>query len=312
MAEKCGETEIPTTAQDKRRALKKRLMWPFKQETVASMINTLDGLQANVQSAVQLLGIETNYRGQQSLETSITRVEHFQVQALTTMQQGFTDLSQGRMSSNEAVKLLDESKQMCSQLANMEKKLDMLLVVDNVYHTQSPTKPCASQARRISSRCTCRKTRQTQRWWWGLFDLETTRETEHSPTCQLSRYGNTTFTFQADCKSLTRLLNLEIRAGVSYMRMSGCYSMQPMLTVRPIVPMTSPSFAPLYGIKNKMGCTCRREDLYCRWCGTAAAAPSLLQTALNEAIQSFHDGTASPYDTTERGVSVLNLADQAP
>lgn len=57
MAAKCGELAVPTTLQDKKRTFKKRLLWPFRQETVASMVSTLDGLQANVQLAVQLLNM---------------------------------------------------------------------------------------------------------------------------------------------------------------------------------------------------------------------------------------------------------------
>ncbi len=57
MADKCGESVVPESVHDRRRTFKKRLLWPFRQETVASMLSTLDGLQANVQLAAQLLNM---------------------------------------------------------------------------------------------------------------------------------------------------------------------------------------------------------------------------------------------------------------
>ncbi|KAJ4991348.1 hypothetical protein SVAN01_03246 [Stagonosporopsis vannaccii] len=55
MAVKFGGLTVPATVQDKKQILKKRLLWPLRQETVAGMVSTLEGLQADVQLAVQLL-----------------------------------------------------------------------------------------------------------------------------------------------------------------------------------------------------------------------------------------------------------------
>lgn len=163
-----------------------------------------------------------------------------------------------------------------------------------------------------SSDCTCRRKRYTQRLWagfGGLFEVEVTKETEHKPSCRFFRFGSTALVCQTNCKFLKRLLNVEIEAGVSYMQMSGLYTIQPTLTVKPIVSDDSPAFRPIYTFTKTMGCACSYlpTRIYCSWCGSTARAPSDLQTALDEIVQSFRSGLASPHVTTEDGVSVLDV-----
>jgi hypothetical protein len=57
MAQKCGETALPHSSKDTRRILEKRLLWPFKQNTLTNLRTALDELQANVQLAVQVVDL---------------------------------------------------------------------------------------------------------------------------------------------------------------------------------------------------------------------------------------------------------------
>lgn len=200
---------------------------------------------------------------------------------------------------------------MCSQLDNAEKKSDLLLVIGDGHPTQVGSTRKVDRPAKSSSTCTCRKKRRTALWrlgFGGLFDIEVTKETEHKPACDFYQHGSTTFAFQTDYKLLRQLLKLEIKTGVSYMRTSGLYSIQPTLTVRPIVSRDSPTFAPIYTLNRRLGCTCLVTTLYCRRCVSSTRAHLDLQIALNEIIQSFRSGKASPYDTTENGLSVLNVS----
>jgi len=164
-----------------------------------------------------------------------------------------------------------------------------------------------------SSDCTCRRKRYTQRLWagfGGLFEVEVTKETEHSPSCSFLRFGSIALVCQADCRFLKRLLNIEIKAGISYIQTSGLYTIQPTLTVKPIVSDDSPAFSPIYTLRKILGCACEGSvwRIYCPWCGSTTRAPSDLQRALDEIVQSFRSGLASPHATTEKGVSVLDVS----
>jgi hypothetical protein len=48
MPKKYGERSVPITFEDRKQLLKKRLLWPFRQETVVGVTSTLDGLQTNL------------------------------------------------------------------------------------------------------------------------------------------------------------------------------------------------------------------------------------------------------------------------
>lgn len=51
---KYGQLTPPTSVEARRRLLKKRLFWPFKRDALMSLRDTLDGLQANLQVALQV------------------------------------------------------------------------------------------------------------------------------------------------------------------------------------------------------------------------------------------------------------------
>lgn len=184
MATKCGENTAPVTLKDRARLLKKRMLWPLRQETLVSLRGTLDGLQANVQIAVQLLDMysflslfhltrtmlitcdsdagDRVFRSLQITTTTVSthsatveRLLNKQCAALGTIQQGMNDLSQGRFSTDEAARLLRESQQISSQLEDVEQKLAMLLSASQSQQLQfdsSPQRPHCSSRQALGKR----------------------------------------------------------------------------------------------------------------------------------------------------------------
>ncbi|KAF2117923.1 hypothetical protein BDV96DRAFT_685560 [Lophiotrema nucula] len=55
---KCGETKIPGTLKDRANMARKRLLWPFKRDTLKDLQGTLDRLQHNLQLSLKILGID--------------------------------------------------------------------------------------------------------------------------------------------------------------------------------------------------------------------------------------------------------------
>lgn len=53
--EKYGNLAVPTSREDKIRALRKRTLYPFKRATLQDLNNTLEELQANLQLAMNVL-----------------------------------------------------------------------------------------------------------------------------------------------------------------------------------------------------------------------------------------------------------------
>lgn len=55
MIKKCGECQMPAARADRVKLVKRRLLYPFRKETLNEMHATLDRLQSNVNLAAQLL-----------------------------------------------------------------------------------------------------------------------------------------------------------------------------------------------------------------------------------------------------------------
>ncbi|KAF2176158.1 hypothetical protein K469DRAFT_608033 [Zopfia rhizophila CBS 207.26] len=54
-AKRCGDTALPATGEDRVRLMKKRLLFPFRRDTLQDLHVTLDRLQDNLNSIIQAL-----------------------------------------------------------------------------------------------------------------------------------------------------------------------------------------------------------------------------------------------------------------
>lgn len=351
MATKCGENTAPVTLKDRARLLKKRMLWPLRQETLVSLRGTLDGLQANVQIAVQLLDMysflslfhltrtmlitcdsdagDRVFRSLQITTTTVSthsatveRLLNKQCAALGTIQQGMNDLSQGRFSTDEAARLLRESQQISSQLEDVEQKLAMLLSASQSQQLQfdsSPQRPhCSSRqalGKTASAGCTCRSS-TTSLWWTGLgglFDVDVFRESKHRADCWFYR-GESVLTCRARYRQLRRLLNMDIEASISYMRTSGQYSIQPMISVTSFVSESSPAFASILKLGDRVMRSSMRGWSVNRgndaFLITKEGAPALMESAFDEIIQAYYTGLGSPHDILSDGRTVLDVSSE--
>lgn len=57
MTEKCGKTRESDSLQDRLRLARKRLLWPFKKDTLHGLHDTLNSFQDNLSLALQSLGL---------------------------------------------------------------------------------------------------------------------------------------------------------------------------------------------------------------------------------------------------------------
>jgi hypothetical protein len=53
--EKCKKSQSPSNFRDKLQAIRKRVLYPFKRETLLWLRNTVEGLQANLNTTFQVL-----------------------------------------------------------------------------------------------------------------------------------------------------------------------------------------------------------------------------------------------------------------
>ncbi|TVY62326.1 hypothetical protein LSUE1_G008279 [Lachnellula suecica] len=62
MIKKYENTEVAVKARDKARGVKKKVLFPFRRDTLLSLNATLEGLQANLDTAVNILNLDNGLR----------------------------------------------------------------------------------------------------------------------------------------------------------------------------------------------------------------------------------------------------------
>lgn len=130
-ANRCGYTTMPDDLRDKAKLVRKRLLWPFKRDTLLGLQRTLDRLQANLILALNVLGISVGQRNLDVLATTsnalMARSELFehglnaQSMLLESIHDGVQNLSAAQHAG------LDQSVALLLRFAVLERKLDMLV-----------------------------------------------------------------------------------------------------------------------------------------------------------------------------------------
>ncbi|PSN62549.1 hypothetical protein BS50DRAFT_638175 [Corynespora cassiicola Philippines] len=118
MAEKCNETRTLGSTQDVARLVKKRLLWPFKKETLADTQKALDGLQANLLVALQALGhLDKQSVTLQKIDEDIQTISSVQLSHTSNVTSHMTDIS-------------NQYSQLSLQMSTMEQTLSLLVSSD--------------------------------------------------------------------------------------------------------------------------------------------------------------------------------------
>lgn len=60
--ERCKKTSPPSDFQDKAQAMRRRMMYPFRRDTLQLLVNSVEGLQANLNTAIQVLQMYITYK----------------------------------------------------------------------------------------------------------------------------------------------------------------------------------------------------------------------------------------------------------
>jgi hypothetical protein len=60
--ERCKKTSPPSDFQDKAQALRRRMMYPFRRDTLQWLVNSVEGLQSNLNTAIQVLQMYVTYK----------------------------------------------------------------------------------------------------------------------------------------------------------------------------------------------------------------------------------------------------------
>lgn len=246
------------------------------------------------------------------------RIEHHlsdQTLSLRTIEQGIQNLSHSQQAQTEPTELLIISRQTVNLLVGVDQKLDKVLHADQNQHENELRVIPRSRSRKsnqtkISVWCTCR-TRRTIHWTidiGGFLTVDALHETEHEHGCRSYRSGNYKFSYTASNRRPTRFLPFCIQAAFSYGRAAGHFVIQPSLSVRRVVPKSSPAFAAFDNLPHAPGCKFRLHWRFICRCRTRQHTSHVLRTVFERVLNSFRDGLASPFDELPNGDTTIDVS----
>jgi hypothetical protein len=116
-AKRCGDAGVPDNQRARARLVTKRALWPFRQDTLLYLQDTLDRTQADLALALQILGLEVAYVHLEALED---------VKSTLMTQNDVTEIERGNQST-DVDWVHSQSFRFSSQLSAIERKLDLLV-----------------------------------------------------------------------------------------------------------------------------------------------------------------------------------------
>ncbi|KAL2062675.1 hypothetical protein VTL71DRAFT_5747 [Oculimacula yallundae] len=298
-AQKYGNLAIPTTGEEKLRALKKRALYPFKRSTLQDLSMTLEELLGNMQLALQILTLETN---QSHRETTIALVE-------TTTSGSRSLETHLKTMSNDLEKRFDQliltiqAGQSHSPLYREPARLafmcseqqEMNSIFRGPLQAGSVRRKMPSKAR--NSFCSCPQYSQVIRKPAYFLGISWSQSLRHRPHCPLSRFAQHRIdTLEAKYAFCTNALGYAIAATLSVARGAGGFAISPHFMIRAVVPEESPAFRLL---------SWEYSDTF------RANTTNYLDVAdwlLQELGTLFRAGKASPTDILPDGKTLLHSA----
>ncbi|KAF2180162.1 hypothetical protein K469DRAFT_673444 [Zopfia rhizophila CBS 207.26] len=331
-AKRCGEAGVPDNPRARARLVTKRLLWPFRQDTLLYLQDTLDRTQANLALALQILGLGVAHVHLEALE---------EVKNTLMNQNDIIEIERGNRSI-EVDLIHNQSSRLSSQLSAIERKLDLLVLpnVSAIYlgglrysssnevghvETLLPLLNQSAESHRKSLReighwksmqrpkCHCRYYARKQvqikssvsRWF--LLPIHTEEASDHFPSCPYFANANHMHTIEAQfILRITRTWNYHVKAGWIYAQRSSWSTISPVLRFRPVVPTSSPGFKPLQDLIFETLQRSIREGPFTdrhkrEW-------KFLLSQALNTVRNNFKQQRASPLDVGADGRSILSVS----
>ncbi|KAE8387079.1 hypothetical protein BDV23DRAFT_196003, partial [Aspergillus alliaceus] len=269
-----------------------RILYPFRRETLMSLMETLSWLQANLNTSLQMLTISMVATSQRQIDLIVTN---------------------SKSSLSDTSQMLDVANRMNQSSISIDGRLDMLeqhinQVELNIRRTQARSVPTIaslssisdiqrgdddnvgsltiSRYRKYRNRCMCSHHNQSQLSGWG--DLEA----RHEYVCPFHRQDKRIFSIFKRWVFCNRILKLSIRASITVQMGAGGFFISPKIHFRPIVSAESPVF-----------CLLRETEK----CLKSEMIGPEIEGAQKKLLALFAEGKGAPLDTLPNGDTILHM-----
>ncbi|KAF2111883.1 hypothetical protein BDV96DRAFT_179764 [Lophiotrema nucula] len=336
---KCRATKEPERLQDHVKLIRKRLLWPFKKDTIASLQVTLDRMQANVELALHILGVDINNRQFMKVMSSNQAIierhdildvkQEHQIATLQRVEDGIeqqTSTMNAHMAYNamqlsgvltQLHLLVDRSGR--SQNPNQMPPSLLEDTITTFEETQTSYKRDLRKYKKSVKRvqksshaqlqaCQCRYPAKQSTYWrsWARVLIRSKWQSDHLPDCPHFEHGDFELAVEVDFRNFAHLLHRRISLGIGYSRCRGEFAIFPKIRYKAVVPPDSPGFKPLYDAIEWIRSI--KKDGHGEVQGTKQEAERLCEEIQATIMTSFHERTASPVDTLANGETILHVS----
>ncbi|KAL4738832.1 hypothetical protein BDV11DRAFT_215708 [Aspergillus similis] len=276
----CASTPPKRLAMAEVKAHVNRLLYPFRRQTLMSLIESVSWLQDNLNTSLQMLQI------------SLTIVGHNQMQSILTKSAAMS--SETNYTAQTIQQLDHQSKSIDHSLVRLERRLDKM--ESRVIASSTPLIPNSDllqsllgTQRNLETAMTDSSTRGTpgsathSRSKYALF---------HNNGCLLHAPGARTINLLMRRTICNRLLRFSVSASLQITVGTGGFAISPKLAFRPVVPEDSPAFTLLLDVEASFRSGVNR---------------SAIRDTSRRLFELFREGKSSPSDTLADGRTILHI-----
>ncbi|KAL3455574.1 hypothetical protein BJX64DRAFT_294919 [Aspergillus heterothallicus] len=268
-----------------------RLLYPFRRETLVKLMDTVAWLQANVDTALQILQMSMLNSGQQSMGLVLSH-------AMSTASN--TDKLVGGIE-----RLEDQHSGIHSTLTILLQRIDQVESHIKANSGQPITKPDLLRSLADTQRendtslnillpSLQSRTRLTKRTLRCNCNPKKVHSTNHGPCCPLHNQNRNLVSLMFRHTFCNWFLRFSVTASLTMTKGAGGFSISPNLQFRAVVPDDSPAFKLL-----------TKHSRFHTW-DPLLIKRSEIRSTHRKLFDLFHAGLASPTDTLENGTTILH------
>ncbi|KAF2010112.1 hypothetical protein BU24DRAFT_496894 [Aaosphaeria arxii CBS 175.79] len=334
-AKRCGEIKVPVSQRDQARLVTKRLLWPFRHDTLLYLQDTLDRTQADLELALQIIDFGVAHNHTEALE---------EVRETLKSQNDIIEIERGNRTI-EMTSIQNQTSLISSQLSAIKRRLDIIVLPNartmnltsfpssssnekghdetllcsqnqTAENRREPLQEIANWKGSRSARCHCRYFARNQiqikfsisHWLW--FPIRIEEVSDHMPGCQYYASGDRVQTIKTHFNvRIAGSWNYHVKASWTHAQTSIWSTISPVLRFHPVVPTDSPGFEPfnrlLQESLKEFRSLPRIHHLSDK--GRKRNWKLRLYQTLNTVRDNFKHQRASPLDINTNGMSIVKL-----
>ncbi|KAL3440404.1 hypothetical protein BJX65DRAFT_33028 [Aspergillus insuetus] len=270
-----------------------RLLYPFRRETLAKLMDTMTWLQSNLDTALHILEISMLNSGHHLMESVLSNTMSTALIAQELVR-GLGRLENQHASSESTLTmLLQRIDQMESHIkVNSGQPITTPNLLRSLLYTQRENDEAISSlvSRLHRRRRTKNQTRRCR------CDSMYAQLTVHRPWCPLQNQSRKLVSLFFRHTFCSRFLRFSATVSLNMTKGAGGFAISPSLRFRAVVLEDSPAFSLLHGYG------CSRGGLRCM------IGKTNIKVAHQKLFTLFNTGQASPTDTLENGDTLLHAA----